>query len=57
MTLNSQLREARVPDSNPGTSRSATVAEFSSVAVTLLTGGTDRPYTYGLRLWSSSPKE
>ena len=47
MTLNSQLREARVPDSNPGTSRSATVAD---IAVTLLTGGTDRPYTYGLTM-------
>ena len=47
MTLNSQIREARVPDSNPGTSRSATVAD---IAVTLLTGGTDRPYTYGLTM-------
>ena len=36
-----------MPDSNPGTSRGATVAD---IAVTLLTGGTDRPYTYGLTM-------
>ena len=47
MTLNPQFREAGVPGSNPQASHGATVAD---IAVTMLTGGTDRPYTYGLTM-------
>ena len=51
MTLNAQIREHRVPGRSPAASHIASGSDrVSDIAVTLLTGGMDRPYTYGLTM-------
>jgi D-inositol-3-phosphate glycosyltransferase len=51
MKLNAQIREHSVADRSPAASHNASGSDrVSDIAVTLLTGGMDRPYTYGLTM-------